>query len=477
MSYVPPEPLATRRPRIQTLPADAVSSDGEDACRLAESAGVILDDWQRLAIGTMLSRRADGLWAAFEHGTVVSRQQGKGEVILVRQLAGLFLLDEDLILSSAHEFRTANEAFLRIVGVVENTPHLKAEVRSIRYANGEQGIELRTGQRLKFVARTRGGGRGMSADCVILDEAYNLGDDQMAALLPTLSARPNPQIIYASSAGMVTSVQLHRLRKRAIDGELGRMCYLEWSASPDDDATDPATWAKANPALGVRVSAETIQAEMRTMSPQAFARERLGIFDTEDGAGGEIALDAWQSLVDPASEIVGSPTIALDVSPERDWASFAAAGKRADGLDHVEVIDRRPGTGWVVDRAVELAAKWSVPIVVDPSSPAGNLLGDLSAANVKTDELSRKDHAQACGALVDAVRNESLRHLGQPSLLAALTGAQKRTTGDVWMWSRTGSHVDITPLVAATLALWASRTAAPQKLMHSASAFVSLDDY
>lgn len=454
MSYAPHELPAERAPSLMLGPVGATSSDGQDACRLAESAGVVLDDWQQMCLDTMLARRADNTWASGEWCNVVSRQNGKGEIILVRQLAGLYLLDEDLILSSAHEFRTANEAFLRIVAVVENTPHLKAEVRSIRYANGEQGIELRSGQRLKFVARTRGGGRGMSADCVILDEAYNLGDDQMAALLPTLSARPNPQVIYTSSAGMSTSSQLHRLRRRALEGEPGRLCYVEFSADPDDDVSSPAAWQRANPAYGIRLTADAIETELRTMSTATFARERLGIFDPEDGGGGGvISLDVWARLTDLKSSIDGAVTIALDVSPERDWATFAAAGRRTDGLDHIEVVDRRPGTGWVVDRAVELAAKWSCPIVLDPSSPAGGIVAHLTAAGVEVREVSHRDHAQACGALVDAVRNESLRHLNQPSLTAALSGAAKRQTGDVWLWSRSASHVDITPLVAATLAL------------------------
>lgn len=477
MSYAPPELPADRAPNLLLLPVGAINSDGQDACRLAESAGVVLDDWQRACLDTMLARRADGTWAAGEWCNVVSRQNGKGEIILVRQLAGLYLLDEDLILSSAHEFRTANEAFLRIVGVVENTPHLKAEVRSIRYANGEQGIELRSGQRLKFVARTRGGGRGMSADCVILDEAYNLGDDQMAALLPTLSARPNPQVIYTSSAGMSTSSQLHRLRRRALEGESGRLCYVEWSADADADVSSPAAWRRANPAFGIRLTADAIETELRTMSTATFARERLGIFDPEDGGGGVISLDVWQRLTDSKSSIDGAVTIALDVSPERDWATFAAAGRRSDGLDHIEVVDRRPGTGWVVDRAVELAERWSCPIVLDPSSPAGGLVAHLTAAGVDVREVSHRDHAQACGALVDAVRNESLRHLGQPSLTAALSGAAKRQTGDVWLWSRSASHVDITPLVAATLALSLSGRLTTTTTTHTADVFVSLDDY
>ena len=463
-------------PRILLLPDAAVSSDGEDACRLADSAGVHLDDWQRFAVHTMCGRRPDGLWSSFEHATVVSRQNGKGEIILVRQLAGLFLFDEDLILSSAHEFRTANEAFLRIVAVIEDTPHLKAEVRSIRYANGEQGVELRSGQRLKFVARTRGGGRGMSADCVILDEAYNLGDDAMAALLPTLSARPNPQIIYASSAAMVTSTQLLKLRKRALAKESGRLAYLEWSADPADDVSDPLTWRKANPAIGSgRLTAETIEAELRTMSPATFARERLSIPDDEDGTGSAIPLDVWNRCADPDSLIDGRLSIALEVSPEREWASFGAAGFRTDGLLHGEVVDRRPGTGWVVRRGVELAQRWSTPLVVQAGSPAEAFVAELRAAGVEVEVVPAKQLAAGCGQLVDACLNDQFRHLGQPSLLAALTGAHRRQSVDVWVWSRTASAVDITPLVAVTLAV--SMVRQPVAAAHSSDVFVSLDDY
>jgi hypothetical protein len=42
----------------------------------------------------------------------------------------------------------------------------------------------------------------------------------------------------------------------------------------------------------------------------------------------------------------------------------------------------------------------------------------------------------------------------QPELSAALAGATKRSLGDAWAWSRRNSAVDISPLVAATLALW-----------------------
>jgi hypothetical protein len=162
------------------------------------------------------------------------------------------------------------------------------------------------------------------------------------------------------------------------------------------------------------------------------------------------------------------------VSPDREWSSIAASGLRADGIPHVEVVDRRPGTGWVVARLVELSAKWSSVVALDPSSPSGALLPELRSAGVTVEELSQRAHAQACGALVDAIRNEQVRHLGQPSLSAALTGAHTRQSGDVWLWSRVASNVDISPLVAVTLALASCRGGATAE--HSDSVFVSLDD-
>jgi hypothetical protein len=51
-----------------------------------------------------------------------------------------------------------------------------------------------------------------------------------------------------------------------------------------------------------------------------------------------------------------------------------------------------------------------------------------------------------------------LRHLGQPELTSAITGACSRTVGDAWLWDRKSSDVDISPLVAGTIALWALTT-------------------
>ena len=130
-----------------------------------------MDDWQQLVLRHALAEGPDGRFAPFEVGVNVPRQNGKGGIIEARELAGLFLLGEQLIIHSAHQFDTSLEAFRRLLDCVEGTPELSKLVKRVSRAHGEEGIELTTGQRVRFRTRTKGGGRGFTGDCLILDEA------------------------------------------------------------------------------------------------------------------------------------------------------------------------------------------------------------------------------------------------------------------------------------------------------------------
>ena len=177
-------------------------SDGDVAIQLAKLAGLELDPWQQDALVLMLGRRADDSWASTECVEIVARQNGKGTILEARVLAGLFLFNEQLQMWSAHEYRTALEAFLRVRTLIDNLAEEgilgKNDVK-ISTTHGSEGLTLATGQRLKFIARSKSSGRGFSGDLVILDEAFALTRAQHSALLPTLSARENPQILYTSS--------------------------------------------------------------------------------------------------------------------------------------------------------------------------------------------------------------------------------------------------------------------------------------
>lgn len=442
-----------QRPRVSNIPA-AVSSAGQEAIELAASAGLILDDWQRYALDAALGERADGKWSAFEVGLVVSRQNGKGSILEARELAGLFLFDEQLILHSAHEFKTASEAFRRVLTLVDNTDDLRKRVKKVRTSHGDEGIELTTGARLRFVARSTGSGRGFTGDCIILDEAYKLPAEAVGALLPTLSAVKNPQLFYTSSAGHRDSEVLRAVRNRGMTGTDPSLCYLEWSADPASAFDDPAAWVQANPALGIRISGDHVSREFAAMPEAEFKRERLGIWDEGEGENSAVPPETWLSLADVRSSALDPVAFGLDVSPD-GYASIASAGVRADGLLHVEVVEHRPGTSWVPERLAELVRRWTPSaVVLDVGSEAGALLPELERLSMTLTKVSGREMAQASVAFAATVNDQALRHLDQANLNAAVAAAKRRTVGDLWAFGRRGSFTDISPLIATALAAW-----------------------
>jgi phage terminase large subunit-like protein len=255
--------------------------DGEEhpdlfaALQLVREAGIELDEWQeRIFRGSLL--RKDGRWAAFAVGVCCPRQNGKNALLEAVELAALFVLGERLIIHSAHQADTAKEAFRRLADVVESRPWLESEVAHIRYTNGHEAIELKSGQRIRFRTRTGKSGRGFSGDRVIFDEAMYLAEASMGSLLPTISAQPDPQIWYTGSAVdqyvHEDGVVFARVRDRALSGDDPRLYYAEWSVDADtpddvDDemANDLRAVAAANPALGIRIAPEYVDAERREL--------------------------------------------------------------------------------------------------------------------------------------------------------------------------------------------------------------------
>jgi hypothetical protein len=443
-------------PSHQLVPASR-SSAGQEAVELAASAGLVLDPWEALVLERALGEREDGSWAALEVGLVVPRRNGKGAILEARELAGLYLFKEELILHSAHEFKTAAEAFRRLLILVQNTPDLERRVQRVRTSHGEEGLELKGGHRLRFLARSTGSGRGFGGDTVILDEAYHLPATAVSALLPTMAAQRNPQLWYASSAPLPReeSDTLRRLCRRGRGGEASRLAYFEWCARAADD---PGALAQANPALGIRITEEFVETERGAMSEEDFNRERLGIYPevVEAAEPPAIAEEDWRRCADSSSKALDPVVLAFEVSTDRAWSTIAAAGRSPQGGTHVEVVERRAGTGWVVERLVELRARHRPSaICCNPAGPAGALSAACARAGIELGPVSGRELAQACGAAYDDVTEGRWRHIDQPDLNAAVTGAMKRSVGDVWIFDRR-TAVDISPLLAVAIAAFAA---------------------
>jgi hypothetical protein len=287
----------------------------------------------------------------------------------------------------------------------------------------------------------------------------------MGALMPTMSARPNSQLWYTSSAPHEDSSVLHRVRRRALAGDDPRLFYVEWGNDADVDPLDRQAWARANPALGIRISEDDIAAEQRSMAPAQFARERLGVPDAElgDGVNHPFPIERWEQLVDRQIDPPDNDTVrlALDASPS-GGAVFSVAGVRDDGLLFVGIREQLPptvkGQPLLKDRVIERALYYSkghkTPVILPPlPSPARGWKADLEAAGVVIDEMTPSEYTEARARMVDAVADGAVRHRGDPDLNASVAGLVLKFSGDGETWSRRNSSRNIAPFVAATCAL------------------------
>lgn len=443
-----------------------VSNAANEAIDLAESCGLHLDPEQRLALEAILAERADGKWAGFEAGIVAARQNLKTFLFEIVVLAHLYLFGSRLVVWTAHLFPTTQEAMRDLRHIIESNDHLRRRVKKIIEANGEEHFELVTGQRLLFKARSKSGGRGLTGDVVILDEAFALGPSEMGSLLPTLSARPNPQVIYGSSAGKSDSNVLRAVRDRGRAGGDPSLVWVEWCApvTPCENdrcdhrpgavgcaLDDRELWRMANPAMGRRISEAHIEAERRALPPEEFARERLGWWDEPTGAGGGMPLTLWESV-----ELKAKPgtllALAVDVTPDLAYASIGRASVAPSGI-LLDLAAHRRGTAWVVDEILRLRGDVPVPVVVDLGSTASVVQDGLVSVGIPTFNPGAREVAQACSALLDGMLRRTVWHTADRKFEAAVRGASRRTLGDAWAWSRRNSLADISPLVAITLAL------------------------
>src|SRR5271168_3884802 len=148
----------------------------------------------------MLSHRDDGLWAHPDCLLLATRQSGKGEILVIRILFGLYVLNERQVYS-AQRWVTSEAVYKRVKNIVESRPSLQRRLaRDPTSSSSRATIELRTGASISFGVRSGDLGRGLdSIDLLVFDEAYNLSDQEVSALTGAQLASPNSQTIYAST--------------------------------------------------------------------------------------------------------------------------------------------------------------------------------------------------------------------------------------------------------------------------------------
>jgi hypothetical protein len=464
------EVLDLARPAFGWVP-DYVSTNGDIAAQVGAELGVTPDAQQRLILDAMFAEDARHLPACFSVTAISPRQNLKTATLEIAALTDLLVLREPLHTWTAHLFKTARASFEHMCSMIESNDYFRKQCRRPHTANGNESIELLTGERIEFAARSKGGGRGRTGYKITFDEALFLSSLEIGAILPTLVTIRSAQVRYGSSAGMASSDVLRDIRDRGRAGG-PRIGYYEWCAPwteceqrdcphmPADEIPgcaldDRELWAIANPAYGRRITEEALISMRQEMTPAEFQREFLGWWeDPDDGSSVAIPLDLWEIASDADGQIEGPVSFALALADDQSWAVIAIAGLRSDGNRQVRLVENRRGTAWVADRLVELVRDYpNAEFAVDPSSPAGALITQLGERRVEPVQIVGRELAQACGELLNGVVEGSVRHDGNAALALAVRMAQTRSASDAWVFSQRNSAVDISPLMAVTLAL------------------------
>lgn len=427
-----------------------------------------LDPWQEWAaihVGELLE---DGRPRFRRVLILVARQAGKTHLLKALSLYWLFVEQWPLVVGMSTNLDYARESWEKAVESAETCEPLTALVpkNGVRRANGEQCLTTSDRCRYKIAASNRKGGRSLSIDRLVLDELREHHSwEAWNAAYPAMNARPNAQAFAISNQGDDRSVVLDSLRDAALrfittgDGD-ERLGLFEWSAPDGADLDDVAALAQANPNVGRRTDWDTLLGPAR--QAQAAGGEEEAGFRTEVMCQRVRNLDAavdpaaWARCLEPGdlSEARSRVALCVDVSPDGQHATLAAAARVDADRVRVEVVAAWSGTGctdalradlpgWI-DRVRPQTLGWF------PNGPAAALAADLKdrqrpgwpPPGVSVQEVGAES-AAVCMGLAEQVLAERVVHPGDPLLDAHVAAAEKLRTGDRWVFSRRGGgHVD-----------------------------------
>ena len=460
----------SQEPRYRIEPQRA-ASDGEDAALLMSEYGYELDDWQRIVIDCWLGVGEDGKYNVTSAGLALPRQNGKNVCLEAREFFGL-VVNGEKILHTAHQVRTAKKSFRRLAAMFTDRKHPEVTdiVKQIRYTNGEESIELDNGGVIEFSARSRQAARGFDGiSLVVYDEAQELTDDQVEAIMATLSASAtgNRQIIYTGTPpypGCPGDV-FRRRRTVSIESAGKRDAWHEWSVAGDSikdiKVDDKTLWYACNPALGIRLSEDFTEEEMRSMSADGFARERLGWWSPvlTESADYIIPVDVWDSCMSADKKPDGKTAYGVKISADGAMVCLCGAVIPKEGKARITMIEARPtglGYQWLADWLVERYDKASC-VVIDGRNGADVLIDKISSKWLAKGSIMRpraNDVIAACGMLVNALNEQTVTwYEGQDELRESAITSVKRPIGGGFGFG--GDNA--TPIEAAALALYGAK--------------------
>ena len=458
-----PDELSTgsQEPSARVAP-DYQNSDGMDASRLLSVGGLTLDPWQADTLDDWMGRTPSGRWASTTCGISIPRQNGKTGLVQGRAAAGMLMYNEQVVYT-AHLQKTATETFEELRAFFEH-PKIKKYVKEIKTALGREQIILKSGARIKFLTRTRNGGRGQHGDLLIFDEAQELDSAQQASFAPAISASLNPQTIYLgtppdeNAAGVV----FRGIRQKALSGQTSKAAWCEYSVAEIGDVHNRKRWLATNPALGRRILISTIETEIEQMAEDTFARERLGWWAPVRQEDKDLAINRedWEACASSEPKPEGKTAFGVKFSPDGAEVCLSGAVIPKDGPARITLIQRKStsaGTRWLADWLNERYKKASC-VVIDGRNGVDVLVDRLS-------DVWRAKGSLICPKAGEVIASVSLLtnslsertvtwYEPQEQLKESACSSVKRKIGGGWGFGGD----DSCPVESCALALWGAKT-------------------
>lgn len=447
-----------------------MSTDGDDAALLMRAYGYDLDEWQKSVIDCWLGKDETGRYTVTSAGLALPRQNGKNVCLEAREFFGLVVGGEK-ILHTAHQVRTSKKSFRRLAAMFTDKRHPEVTdiVKTIRYTNGEECIELDNGGSIEFSARSRQAARGFDGiSLVVYDEAQELTDDQVEAIMATLSASATGtrQLIYTGTPPYPGCPgDVFRRRRSVCLGEHGKHdAWHEWSVAADSlegiKIDDTSLWYMTNPALGIRLSEDFTMEEMRSMSADGFARERLGWWSPVLTEQTDYAIDKalWEECASVEPKPEGKTAYGVKFSPDGSEVVLCGAVCPKIGEARISMIERKPtghGTRWLSEWLNERYSKASC-VVIDGRNGVDVLVERLDEWKAKGSVIrpSARDVVAAVGQLTTEISEKTVTwYQPQVALDESARTSIKRSLAGGWAFGGDNSA----PIEACALALWGAR--------------------
>lgn len=446
-------------------------TDGEQAAALASEFWDEPLKWQQHFLDVMLARNKWDKYVFKTVGLSLSRQNGKSWSVRARCFYGL-IADGEKILYTCQHGDTADGMFKELSAPFEDEENedLNDLLDTVRKTNGQQAIYLKNGGMIRFTTRTNNLARGKSYDVVIYDEAQELTREQQDAsrFVTSASKKHNAQTIYLGTPpnNKAPADVFKPLHDRVHDGDTKSTAWLEWAVEEIGDPHDIERWYETNPSLGYLIDEETIAAEADDVTPDGFARERLGWWSKQTRQNPAITESLWKAAYIKSIGDKYKYKKAFGVKFSQDGSRYALVGCKLArngkaAIELVEIGDTKGGTRSLAEELSKRAKNTSV-CVVDGLSGAEALMTNFESLKVPRGYIVRPKTGEVIAAaqgFYDGLSDKSVFHTHSRALNNSALGCVRRFIGNRGGWGF-GSidDTDPTPIEAATLALWGART-------------------